>query len=44
MKILSFILIVLFKLSISKNLKITIRYINLGDDWDLASYLRKLGL
>ena len=41
---LSFILIVLFKLLISKALKTTTRCINLGDDWDLASYLRKLGL
>ena len=38
MKILSFILIVLFTLSISKSLKTTTRCINLGDDCDLTSY------
>ena len=38
MKILSFILIVLFTLSISKKLKTTTRCINLGDDCDFTSF------
>ena len=38
MKILSFILIVLFTLSISKSLKTKTRCINLGDNCDLVSY------